>query len=331
MDASRAAIDLVTAAWRSQVVHVAATLRLPDLVATGNRTSAALASLTGVDAALLRRLLRVLALLGLFEGDDTGGYTVTALGEQFQERPGSLRDTCLLYGAEFHTAWGQAAESFRTGVPGFELAFGHTLIDYLAGDADAAARFQKSLRASSFFFDAVPGVIDLEHRGHVVDIGGGSGQLLSTVLRATPHARGTYVDLEHMIPVAREHFAATVGMDRVDLMAIDMFTGAMPEADTFVLSRVLGDWSDDDCVRLLRNIRRAMPPQAQLLIIERVVHDDRPDLLAPLWDLQLFVINGGTQREYRTYTDLAARSGFAIKESIPLPMENSALVLVPTD
>ncbi|TWP50547.1 hypothetical protein FKR81_20490 [Lentzea tibetensis] len=330
-EASRAAIDLVTAAWRSQVVHVAASLRLPDLVAAGHRTSAALASPTGVDAAALHRLLRVLALLGLFDGDDTGGYTVTAVGEQFQDRPGSLRDTALLYADEFYTAWGHAAESFRTGVPGFELAFGRTLIDYLGEDADAAGRFQRSLRANSFFFDAVPDVIDFGHSTHVADIGGGSGLLLSTVLRAAPRTRGTYLDLEHTIPIAREHFTATVGTDRVDLVAADMFTAALPEADTYLLSRVLGDWSDDDCVRLLRNVRRAMPPHARLLIIERVVHDDQPGLLAPLWDLQLFVLNGGTQREYRTYTDLAARSGFAIKESVALPMENSALVLIPTD
>ncbi|MFS8097954.1 methyltransferase [Lentzea alba] len=327
MDASRAALDLVTAAWRAQVVHVAATLQLPDLVAAGHRTSTALAAPTGVDASVLRRLLRVLALLGLFEGDDESGYTVTALGEQFQERPGSLRDTCLLYGDEFYTAWGHAAESFRTGVPGFELAFGRTLIEHLGEDPGAAARFQRSLRANSFFFDAVPDVIDFS--GHVVDIGGGSGQLLSTVLHAAPHVHGTYIDLQHMIPIAREHFAATIGTDRVDLVAADMFTGELPEADTYLLSRVLGDWSDDECVQLLRNIRQAMPPNARLLIIERVVHDGRTDLLAPLWDLQLFVINGGTQREYGTYLGLAARSGFEIKESLDLPMENSVLVLVP--
>ncbi|MEV6236923.1 methyltransferase [Lentzea sp. NPDC051838] len=328
MDASRAALDLVTAAWRAQVVHTAAVLQLPDLVAAGHRTSTELATPTGVDASTLRRLLRVLALLGLFEGDDTDGYTVTALGEQLQDRPGSLRDTCLLYGEEFHQAWGHAAESFRTGIPGFELAFKATLTDHLKHTPDAATRFQKGLRASSFFFDAVPDLIDFGAR--VVDIGGGSGQLLSTVLRATPHARGTYVDLEHMLPVAREHFAATIGTERVDLVALDMFTGTLPEADTYVLSRVLGDWSDDDCVRLLHNVRRAMPPEARLLIIERVVHDG-PDLLAPLWDLHLFVVNGGTQREYRTYVDLAARSGFAIKDTVALPMENSALVLVPEE
>ncbi|MFC5722720.1 methyltransferase [Streptomyces gamaensis] len=340
MDAGavRATVDLITAAWRTQAVYAAARLGLPDLIAAGHTDSAALAAAAGgadgkdaPDAGVVRRLLRVLVLLGVVEGTEETGYRNTATGELLRDRPGSLRDVCLLYGEEFYQAWGHAAQTFRTGRPGFEAAYGQSLIAYLRDDPKAAGRFQRAMQASNFFFDSVPQEIDFTGSSHIVDIAGGSGQLLSTVLRAAPQARGTLFDLEHTIPIAREHLAATVGTDRVDLVAGDMFTGRLPEgADTYLLSRVLGDWPDAECVQVLRNIRSSMAAGSRLLVVERVVRDDRDGLLAPLWDLHLLVLNGGTQRTLDTYHDLAARSGLHVARLVELPMENTALVLTPT-
>ncbi|MFD4628901.1 methyltransferase [Streptomyces sp. NPDC058284] len=330
--AARATIDLITAAWHTQAVYAAAKLGVPDLIAAGHTGPADIARAAGADEDAVRRLLRLLLRLDVVEGDESGGYRNTSVGDMLRDRPGSLRDVCLLYGEEFYRAWGDSIETFRTGRAGFEKAYGQTLVGYLRDDADAAKRFQRAMQAqaSNFAFDAVPEYIDFSADRHVVDIAGGSGQLLATVLGAAPKARGTLLDLEHTIPIARAHLERTVGIDRAELVAGDMFTGTIPEkADTYLLSRVLGDWPEDDCVRLLRNIRGAMAPHSRLLIIEMIVQDGKVGLLAPLWDLHLMVVNGGHQRSSGEYRELAARSGLSIQRSVPLPMETEALVLTP--
>ncbi|MER5933275.1 methyltransferase [Streptomyces sp. NPDC002054] len=330
--ATRTALDLVTAAWRAQCVYAAVKLRLPDLVSAGHTRAPDLARAAGADEDAVRRLLRLLVRLGVFEVRDGGGYGTTAVGEQLRDGPGSLRDLCLLYGEEFYQAWGQAGETFRTGRPGFEEAYGQTFDSYLRDDADAAQRFQRAMQAQAngLSFDAIAEEIDFGADRHVVDIAGGSGRLLSTVLRAAPEARGTLLDLEHMLPVARAHLERTVGADRAAVVAGNMFTDRLPaDADTYLLSRVLGDWPDADCVRLLRKVREAMAEHSRLVVIELVVQEDHDGLLAPLWDLHLMVVNGGRQRTLGEYRALAARSGLSVERLVPLPAEVTALVLSP--
>ncbi|MFI7322375.1 methyltransferase [Streptomyces venezuelae] len=330
--AARATIDLITAAWHTQAVYAAAKLGLPDLIEAGHTGPAELAKAAGADEDAVRRLLRLLLRLGVVEGDENAGYRNTDVGDMLRDRPGSLRDVSLLYGEEFYRAWGESIETFRTGRTGFEKAYGRSLVGYLGEDPDAAERFQRAMKAQAknFAFDAVPQHIDFGADRHIVDIGGGSGQLLATVLGAAPEARGTLIDLEHTMPIARAHLEQTVGADRADLVAGDMFTTPVPrEADTYLLSRVLGDWQEEDCVRLLRSIREAMAPHSRLLIIEMVVQDGKAGLLAPLWDLHLMVVNGGHQRSIGEYRELADRTGLSIERSVQLPMETSALVLTP--
>ncbi|MBR8641434.1 hypothetical protein KEF29_24175 [Streptomyces tuirus] len=330
--ASRTAINLITAAWHTQSVYAAAKLGLPDLLAEGHTGVPDLARAAGADEGAVRRLLRLLVRLGVFEEDPDGGYRNTAVGDLLRDRPGSLRDVCLLYGEEFYQAWGHASETFRTGTPGFEKAYGQSLVSYLHDDADAAARFQRAMQAqaNNFAFDAVPKEIDFHADRHVVDIAGGSGQLLATVLSAAPEARGTLLDLEHTLPIARAHLERTTGTDRATLVAGDMFTSPLPEgADTYLLSRVLGDWSDDDCVRLLKRVRGAMAEHSRLVVIELVVQDGQDGLLAPLWDLHLMVVNGGHQRTLGEYRALTERSELSVERLVRLPMEATALVLTP--
>jgi len=315
-------------AWRTQALYTAVVLQLPDHVAAGHTTSQKLAEATGADEDGVHRLMRLLVGLGVFTLDATGGYQTTQVSTALcTDRPGSLRDMCLLYGEEFYTAWTQARHAVTTGTSGFERVYDRTLISYLGADPDAAARFQRAMRSGNLFFDEVATVLDLSGQPTIVDVGGG-GQLLSSVLRAEPHARGVLVNLEHMVPIAREHLDGAVGPDRVDVLAQDIFESVPAGGDVYLLSRVLGDWDDDAGVRLLGNIRDAMSPSATLLVLERVVPDDGSAVLAALWDLHLLVMNGG---RHRTLDDMRAalldRADLRLERVADLPMETSALIV----
>ncbi|MFE4664867.1 methyltransferase [Streptomyces sp. NPDC056716] len=329
------ALDLITGAWRTQAVHVAARLRLPDLIADGQRDRAALTKATGLAPDLLGRLLRLLVTLGVFTADGEGEnrtYHPTPVSEQLRDRPGSLRDMCLLYGEECYDAWGHAEHALATGTSGFETAYGLPFDTYLAGHPELAGRFQRALRAGHQVFDDVPRAIDFSDCRTVVDFGGGSGQLLATVLAAAPGARGVLVDLPHTMPIARAYLAERVGPDRVDLWGQNMFTGPVPPgADAYLFSRVLGGCDDASCVRLLRRVRAVMRPTSRVVVLDRVATDDPEAVLTALWDLQLLVTNGGRQRTDADCRALLDSSGLALERVVDLPMENKGLIAAPVD
>lgn len=327
--ASRDVLDLITGAWRTQVVYLAVKLTLPDRIQAGATTSRALAESAGTDEDFMHRLMRLLVSLGVFEGDAHSGYRNTPVSLLLRDVPGSLRDMCLLYGEEFYTAWGCVYDALTSKRSGFEEAFGRSFLSYLTKVEGSAVRFQRAMVASSFFFEFVPTVFEFAPDSRVVDIGGGSGQLLGAVLKATPGASGVLVDLAHMIPVAKEQLARTVGLDRVELVEQDALECVPPGGDVYLLSRVLGDWDDESCVRLLRNCREAMSESARLLVIERATTDEGTAVLAALWDMHLHVVTKGRQRTMDEFHQLFHRVGLRVEEVRELPLETTALVVAP--
>ncbi|QXE37662.1 hypothetical protein KQY30_28990 [Streptomyces sp. GMY02] len=330
LKAAQEVIELITGGWRAQAVHTAAKLGLPDHIEAGRTTSGELARATGAEEEGIRRLMRLLVAMGVFEGDHQSGYINTPVSEALMDRPGSMRDMCLLYGEEFYTAWGRAAECFTTLTAGFELAYGEALYPYLDGHKDMADRFQRTMKAGNLFFDYVPEVFDFSGGKTIVDCGGGNGHLLSVLLRAAPDARGKLIDRDHVIPIAREYLSREVGLDRVELYGGDMFKAVPEGGDVYLFCRVLAGWTDDDAVEAFRLCREAMTgPDARLLVLDRTVTDENSTVLPALWDLHLLMTNGGRHRSDELFRSLLDRAGFDIERIATLPMETTALIAAP--
>lgn len=320
-------VELITGGWRAQAVYTAVKLGLPDHIAAGRTTTAELADATGSKEEGIFRLMRLLVAMGVFAGGAAAGYRNTPVSEALLDRPDSLRDMCLLYGEEFYTAWGHAREAISTVGAGFEIAYGRPLYAYLSEDPDAARRFQLAMKAGNLFFDYVPDIFDFSGGKRIVDVGGGGGQLLAAILGVTPDARGVLMDREHVVPLARENLAATVGLDRVELVGGDMFAAVPPGGDVYLLCRVLAGWEDDAIVGVFENCRRAMAgPESRLLILERVVVDEDSTVLPALWDLHLLMTNGGRHRTAERFTRLLDRAGLDVERVADLPLETTALI-----
>lgn len=329
LKATQEAIELITGGWRAQALYTAARLRLPDHIEAGATSSGRLAAVTGAKEEGVRRLMRLLVAMGVFEGGEPTGFRNTEVSATLLDRPGSLRDMCLLYGEEFYTAWGHVYEAISTVSAGFEMAFGQPLYTYLSQDEDASERFQRAMQAGNLFFDHVPEIFDFSGGKLVVDVGGGNGHLLTTILNAVPDARGVLFDREHVVSIARDHLAATIGLDRVELVGGSMFETVPPGGDVYLLCRVLAGWDDDAVVGAFENCRRAMAgPSSRLLILERVVDDDS-GVLPALWDLHLLMTNGGRHRSVARFRALLDQAGLDIERIAELPMETTALIAAP--
>jgi hypothetical protein len=329
LQAAQRVVELITGGWRAQALHTATKLGLPDHIDAGLTTSSELAAATGSKEEGIRRLMRLLVAMEVFAGDEQTGYHNTAVSTALLDRPGSQRDMCLLYGEEFYQAWGHAPEAISTVSAGFEIAYGQPLYTYLGQNQDASDRFQRAMKAGNLFFDHVPEVFDFSGK-HVVDIGGGNGQLLAAILGATPDARGTLLDREHVVAAARENLAATIGLDRVDVVGGSMFDDVPGGGDVYLLCRVLAGHSDDAVVTALDNIRRGMAgAESRLLLLDRLVVDKESTMLPALWDLHLLMTTGGRHRSLEQLRTLLDRAGLHIERVAELPIETTAIVAAP--
>ena len=326
---TREIIEIITGGWRSQALYAAVKFGIPDQIAAGRTTSAELAQAIGAEEEGVHRLMRLLVAMGVFQDEESTGYANTALSSALLDDPQSMRDMCLLHGEEFYTAWGQAPHAISTVSSGFEAAYGHTFYAHLGQNPATAQRFQHTMNAGNMFFEQVPGVFDFSGQS-VVDIGGGGGHLLSAILAATPDARGTLFDRDHMLPEAREHLAATVGLDRVQLAGGDMFQGVPAGGDVYLMCRVLAGWEDGAVVGAFDNVRRAMAgPDSRLIVIDRLVVDKDSTVLPALWDLHLLMTNGGRHRTLEGFTSLLNRAGLDVERVANLPKESTALIAAP--
>lgn len=322
--AARQVVELVTGGWRAQALYTAVKLGIPDQVEAGHATDSDLAAATGADENGIHRLMRLLVAMGVFTGTGAG-YVNTDISRALLDRPGTQRDMCLLYGEDFYTAWGHAAEAISTVRSGFELAYGTPLYAYLSGDRDASLRFQGAMRAGNLFFAEVPEVFDFAGK-HVVDLGGGSGQLLGAILAATPAARGTLLDLPNVVAGAREQLADH--LDRVELVGGDMFEKVPPGGDVYLLCRVLAGHTDDAVIGLFTEIRRNLvDPAARLLLLDRLVADEGGTVLPALWDLHLLMTTGGRHRSRTELCTLLDRAGLEVERAADLPVETTALIV----
>ena len=323
--AARRVVDIMTGTWQAQALYAAVALRIPDHVAAGHTTDEALAERARSDPDGLRRLTRLLTAMDVLEATDTG-YRLTATGELLRsDAPHSMSDMVRIYGEEFHRAWGAVVPAVRTGTSGFQHAFGMTLHTYLR-DPGAGARFQRAMNAGNVFFPDVLEVFDFGGHHTAVDVAGGSGAFLATVLARHPRLHGILFEQPHMVPVATAHLDAAIGSGRHEVRSGDIFEGVPAGGDVYLLSRVLQDWDDDRCATLLSHIRAVLPANGRLLILERVVPDHGETLLPLLYDLHLLMAAGGRERDLAGYRDLLSAAGLRLESVHGLALETSLLV-----
>jgi hypothetical protein len=332
-DPAAALARLASGFWAARAVQVAARLGLADGLRDGPRSPADLAATTGSHPDALGRLMRVLAGLGVLTSDARGRYRLTPMGELLRgDAPGSLRDFVARFGEpEYWRAWGALDHSIATGRPAFEAVFGARLFDHLARDPEAAARFHAGMGGGSARAAAavVAALGDLGGAGTVVDVGGGHGALLAAVLRANPEARGVLFELPQVAEAGRAALAAAGLAGRSRVETGDFFEAVPAGGDLYLLQRIVHDWDDGEAVRLLGNVRAAMPAHARLLLVEAVVQPGDAPSHAKMLDLNMLVLVGGRERTEEEYRALLQAAGLALRRVLPATADTSVLEAVP--
>ncbi|MFE2148683.1 methyltransferase [Streptomyces lavendulae] len=320
-------LRLLTGAWTTQALATCARLGLVEAMDrhTGTGTPE-LARSVGAHPQSLATLLRYLAMLGVVsEGPD--GFRPTALGALLDARaPGSMRPLALMYGGPFYQSFAHLTHTVRSGRPGFEHLYGENHFDHFARHPELAALFDQSMASSAPMFDPLPShpVVTAAAAATgrprtVVDIAGGTGELLERLLTAHPALRGILLERPQVIEAARTRLSATDAGGRCDYRAGD-FADVPPGGDVYVLSRVLHDWDDDRCRAILRHCADAMPRHADLLVVERLLPADGTPSLATAWDLHMMCNTGGRERTAEHYARLLEDCGLRLVGHTPLAL-----------
>jgi hypothetical protein len=307
----------------AQAIYAAAKLGIADLLASGPKTIAELASDSGAHPPALERLLRALGTLEMFALTTDGRFCNTPLSETLRsDHPQSQRDGALFLPAPF--LWrplGELYESVRTGEPAFERIFGQHFFEYLgAHPADAAIFNAAMTQGISWTTPALLAAYDFSRFRQLVDIGGGEGALLRDILAATPKLQGVLFDLPAVVAGAREILTDTIAA-RCQVVGGSFFDSVPEGADAYLLKGVIHDWPDDAAAGILRNARRAMRSDSTLLLIEGIV--DSAARPTGLLDLLMLVI-GGRERTEADFRALVAAAGFSLTRIIP--MDASSLI-----
>lgn len=309
----------------ARVVHVATQLGLADRLAGGPKKADVLASEIDAHAPSLHRLLRALASLGLVDEHEPGRFALTPLGEQLRTGiPGSQRNLALMVGGErAWRCWGELLHSVRTGESAMHRLYGMGDFELLATLPEEAAIFNEAMaEITREVASALVASYDFTPFREIVDVGGGNGTLIATILASAPSLRGAVFDLPTGNADALRQLAAAGVVERCQVIAGDFFQSVPSGADAYILKSIIHDWDDDRSIAILRNCRHAMAAAGKLLLIERIMPTRMEAVPShqrmAMSDINMMALPGGGERTESEYRTLLAAGGFTLSRILPL-------------
>jgi hypothetical protein len=289
-------------------ISAVAALGVPDALGDGPLYYVDLAEEVGADQRALHRVMRMLSGIGIFGETRPGTYSLTPVSELLRSNvPGSMRGMAVMLTARSHwEPWGRLDDVLRTGASGPQHAFGTDVFTWFQAAENKTEWEIFNAAMTSFSMGTAHAVVtsvDFSAFKVIIDVGGGHGYLLNTILATAPGAQGTVYDLPGVVSGAPP-------MDRIDFVGGDFFKGVPAGGDCYVLKHIIHDWSDAQCVTILSNIRRAMAANGRVFVIEAVMPESPDAHPAKFMDVNMLAMTeGGCERTEKEYAALFRKAG----------------------
>jgi SAM-dependent methyltransferase len=305
---------MIIGKWISQAIATVVEIGVPDQLSKGARRCDDIARDAGVSEDGVDRLLRALASVGLFAETGDRRFKLTPTGELLRSNhPASLAGYARFTGHDSTwRPWGQLLYSVRTGMPAFDHVFGTPVFEYFSRNPDAGAIFDDAMTSiSNAEARAVTDAYDFKQLNTLMDVAGGHGLLLATVLQRHKKMRGVLFDLPHVADGAAATFTRTGITGRVRVESGDFFKELPTGADAIIMKHIIHDWDDDSATRILQSCHRALGPRGKVLIVDAVVPPGNAPHYGKLLDLEMLVLTPrGRERTKSEFTNLLRGSGF---------------------
>ncbi len=315
-------LQIFAAPWITQSVYVVCSLGIADILKDDEKDVEEISSLVSCNASSLYRILRCLASMGIFAETKPKTFKLTGTAQYLRaDHPNSLRSLSMMLSDEWHwCSWGDVLHVVKTGEPAIKHLYGvDNTFNYLKHHPKSCKLFQDAMtNVSQSIHAEVVDVYDFSNFKKIVDVGGGFGALLSSILIRNPHMEGILFDLPHITKEAEKFITNQEFSNRCQTVAGNFFESIPITGDLYMMSHIIHDWDDEDCIQILKNIRKSISSEGRLIIIEAVIPSGNEPHFGKLLDLDMLIMYPkGRERTLEEFSHLFQVSGFKLNQIIP--------------
>ena len=279
-------LALVQASWVSQLIYFAVKHDVIERINDGYTNLPALADRLKIDRTILRRVIKGLEHLELVV-EYKNQVELTELGELLVKgKPKNMAYMSLLWGEEFGRSWTKLSDAVMHETTGFEAYYDEKIFQYFAHEPESAMNFNFAMNSiSQLLYPSIVSQLPVSNIKSIIDVGGGRGNLIKLIAEKYAHLKCSLYELDSVvseIKVAGEP-------EKVELIIGDFFN-RVPRADAHIMSNVLHDWNDDECIQILKNVRQAQTGDGYLFLLEMCVEHDKEPILARSTDMTCLLI-----------------------------------------
>ncbi len=335
MASKKKVFGMIQAFWESQCVYVATRLGIPNLLQEGQQSVENLAATTSTNVEKLYVILRALGHLGVlvetpgrvFAATELSTLLVTNAGPSMGHFAMHITEPCQW------DAWNQLETSLHTGEVPFERANGKSVYEFTRDNPWSGDVF---INAMSFLtnhaVDALLEVYDFSRFGTVMDVGGGQGGLIASIVKKSG-CKGILFDVPYVTQTAPAYLEKQgLNPDAVQVISGDVFTEVPSGADAIVMKYFISAWNDEDAMKILSNCKKALPKHGKIVLLQAFVPDlgespESPDGILPgLFAVQIMVaVPGGAWRSQKQFKDLFEKCGFQLEKVVHTGTNLSAM------
>lgn len=291
-----------------------ANLEIAEKLKNGAKNVAVLAAESGVKEEPLYRVLRALAATGVFEEQAPRTFALTPAADLLRaEAKGSMRNMVRFMATRLHfETYPEMMHSLKTGETVVEKVHNVSIFEYFEKDKITGEIFNDAM--TDFSAVVIPAALEAYDFSYLngkmlIDIAGGHGKVLTEILVKYPEIRGKLFDLEHVVNGAKPRIESLGLTNRCSVCSGDFFK-EVPEADAYIMKHIIHDWEDAKATTILRNIHKASPADARVILLEGVIAAGNEPSLGKWLDLEMLMMPGGKERTEEEYRALFAGAGF---------------------
>ncbi len=170
---------------------------------------------------------------------------------------------------------------------------------------------------SAHVIPALLAAYDFSEVNVLADIAGGYGHLLAGIMQDYPEMKGVLFDLAPVCDDAAKFLENKKVANRVVTVSGNFFESVPVKADLYMLKYIIHDWSDDECVTILENIKAEMPDGSKVIIIETVIPEDNEPHFGKILDMEMLLSPGGIERTAGEFEQLLSDAGLKLNRIIP--------------
>src|SRR6476646_2270666 len=312
-------LQIMSGTYVAGAIACLAQLGMPDLVEAGPKSVEELAPQVNANPRALYRLMRATASVGVLAEGADGKFSETPMSAVLRRNGSpSLRALAIMGGREWHgRGWAHLEHCVRTGKQSLDRIYGTPIFEFFEKHAEEAQIFNDAMTAlSTIDSPAVTESYSFDQIHSIVDVGGGHGLLLATILARHPHMKGTLYDVPQVGKGAKDGPLKTL-MERCTVASGDMFSSVPAGADAYIMKHIIHDWPDDLCLKILKACRKSVNAGGKLLVVDWVIQPGNNFSPGKFLDLQMLIFPGGRERSEPEFRQLLEASGWKLSRIIP--------------